>query len=58
MRKMNGKVYLTEEDMPGKCSECPFLNGADECIVQDEDANFNADSWDALKSGCPLEVLT
>lgn len=43
---------------PDKCIHCPLLNGADECIVQDDDANFNAgDSWDDLMKGCPLREL-
>lgn len=45
-------------DTPEKCIHCPLLNGADECIVQDDDANFNAgDSWDELMKGCPLKKL-
>lgn len=57
MTKMNGKVYLTKEDMPENCCTCPFCNGSDECVVQDEDANFFSDSWDDLRRGCPLEEL-
>ena len=46
-------------DTPDKCIRCPLLNGADECIVQDDDANFNAsDSWDELIKGCPLKPLS
>lgn len=45
-------------DTPKHCSECPLLNGSDECTVQDDDANFNAsDSWDELMKGCPLREL-
>lgn len=45
-------------DTPDKCIHCPLLNGADECIVQDDDANFNAgDSWNDLMKGCPLKSL-
>ncbi len=45
-------------DTPEKCIRCPLLNGADECIAQDDDANFNAgDSWDELMKGCPLKPL-
>lgn len=45
-------------DTPGKCIHCPLLNGVDECIVQDDDANFNAsDSWDELIKWCPLRKL-
>lgn len=43
---------------PEKCIHCPLLNSADECTVQDDDANFNAgDSWDELMKGCPLKPL-
>ncbi|WP_216392082.1 hypothetical protein [Blautia sp. MSJ-19] len=28
--------------------------GGDECIAQDTDTNFEADTWDELKRGCPL----
>jgi len=45
-------------DTPDKCIHCPLLTGADECMVQDDDANFNAsDSWDELMKGCPLKPL-
>lgn len=45
-------------DTPETCIHCLLLNGADECIVQDDDANFNAsDSWDELMKGCPLKKL-
>ncbi|MEG2096736.1 MAG: hypothetical protein RRY65_01060 [Pseudoflavonifractor sp.] len=51
------KVYLEKKDMPSKCPDCPFVNSADECILQDEDANFAADTWDDLFRGCPLIAL-
>ena len=45
-------------DTPETCIHCPLLNSADECTVQDDDANFNAgDSWDELIKGCPLKEL-
>ena len=45
-------------DTPEKCIRCPLLNDADECTVQDANANFNAgDSWDELMKGCPLKEL-
>ena len=45
-------------DTPKNCIYCPLLNGSDECMVQDDDANFNAsDSWDELMKGCPLKPL-
>ena len=44
-------------DMPSSCVKCPMLNGRDECILQDEDKNFNADTWEDLKSNCPLKKV-
>ena len=45
-------------DTPENCIHCPLLNSADECTVQDDDANFNAgDSWDELMKGSPLKPL-
>ena len=36
----------------------PLLNGSDECVIQDESANFNADSFDDLMHRCPLKLLS
>ena len=44
-------------DTPESCAQCPLLNGSDECVMQDADANFNADSFDDLMHGCPLKPL-
>lgn len=45
-------------DTPKNCIHCPLLTNTDECMVQDDDANFNAgDSWDDLMKGCPLREL-
>lgn len=44
-------------DMPESCSKCLMLNSSDECILQDEDANFVADTWEKLRAGCPLVEL-
>lgn len=44
-------------DMPESCINCPMVNGNDECILQDEDANFAADTWDKLREGCPLAPM-
>ena len=52
----NNKAILVI-DMPKSCEECPMLNGADECIWQDEETNFYADTWDDLMAGCPLKKL-
>lgn len=55
--KVSNKSILVV-DTPETCLDCPLLNGADECIVQDDDANFNAgDSWDELIKGCPLKEI-
>lgn len=50
-------VYVPSDKLPDRCSKCPFVNSADECILQDEDANFTADSWDDLQKGCPLHTI-
>ena len=45
-------------DMPKSCYSCNMCNSNDECILQDEDANFKAsDSWEELRKGCPLREL-
>ena len=45
-------------DMPKSCCSCNMCNSNDECILQDEDANFKAsDSWEELRKGCPLREL-
>lgn len=44
-------------DTPEKCINCPLLNSSDECIMQDEDANFSADTFGDLRAGCPLVEL-
>lgn len=44
-------------DTPESCAQCPLLNGSDECVMQDEDTNFNADSFDDLMHRCPLKPL-
>lgn len=44
-------------DMPESCLKCPMINGVDECILQSEDMNFNADTWEDLRNGCPLREL-
>ena len=50
--------------LAGSCSKSKAVQNTDkgwiedECIVQDDDANFNAsDSWDDLMKGCPLREL-
>ncbi len=49
-------------DMPENCYTCPMFNGADECTLdecalQDDDANFAADTLEKLREGCPLQEL-
>lgn len=45
-------------DMPKSCFSCNMCNSNDECILQDENANFKAsDSWEELRKGCPLREL-
>lgn len=41
-------------EMPENCLECPLLTSGDECIVQGEDANMDAESFRDLEDGCPL----
>ena len=44
-------------DSPENCMQCPMFNGADECILQADDTNFEADTLDELRKGCLLRVL-
>ena len=44
-------------DTPEDCIQCPLLTGSDECMMQDDDANFNADTLDELIQTCPLKLL-
>ena len=50
-------VYLKRKDIPQKCYECPFINSDDACILQDEEANSKADSWNDLQKGCPIKSI-
>lgn len=34
-----------------------MLNSEDECIAQDDDINFEADTFDELIQTCPLRIL-
>jgi hypothetical protein len=51
------KFYVDPAEMPDNCDNCPLLTGSDECILQDEDANFMADCFDDLRRTCPLLEL-
>lgn len=44
-------------DTPENCMQCPLFDGADECIMQDDNTNFNADTIDELMQTCPLMDL-
>ena len=35
-------------DTPEDCMHCLLLTGSDECMLQDENTNFNADTLDEL----------
>jgi hypothetical protein len=49
---------IIELEIPKNCIECKLLSNEDYCLVQDEDANFNAnDSWDELRKGCPIKEV-
>lgn len=50
-------VYLEKQDIPNKCTKCFFVNSNDECILQDDDTNFMADTWDDLLRNCPLKEV-
>ena len=44
-------------DTPEDCIRCPLLTGSDECMMQDDDANFDAGTLDELIQTCPLMTL-
>lgn len=50
------KVILVM-DKPEWCHDCPMCNSSDECVLQNESQNFEADTWDKLGEGCPLQEL-
>lgn len=54
-KKMSKSVLVI--DSPEDCTRCPMLNSVDECILQDEAANVNADTLDELIQTCPLKPL-
>jgi len=49
-------VYVKHKQKPDKCRECPFLNIDDECILQSNEENFDAEDFEALHSNCPLRT--
>ncbi|MDE7298150.1 MAG: hypothetical protein K2N94_04895 [Lachnospiraceae bacterium] len=50
------KAILVME-MPKECIGCPMFNASDACVLQNEDANFNADAISDLETGCPLKPM-
>ena len=50
------KVILVM-DKPEGCLGCPMCNDNDDCVLQDEDENYAADTWDDLMINCPLRKL-
>ncbi len=52
---MSKAVFIM--DMPENCYTCLMFNGADECALQNDDANFMADTLEKLREGCPLREL-
>jgi len=40
-----------------RCIECLFVSADDDCLLQDADANFEADTFDMLFLGCPLKEV-
>lgn len=53
-------IYIKNIEMPTKCIDRPFMvsRDNDDCILQSEEANMKANTWDELKNGCPLINLT
>lgn len=49
-------IYIPDIKMPERCIDCPFMipRDNDDCILQSAEANAKAETWDALRKGCPL----
>ena len=49
-------VYIKGMPMPERCLECPFMvsRDDDDCILQSIEANASFQSWDDMRSRCPL----
>ena len=48
-------------DIPEKasdCIKCPFLNDIDACVLQSDEQNEKAETWEDLQSGCPIKPLS
>ena len=49
-------IYIKGVEMPKHCIDCPFMvsRDNDDCVLQSDEANEKFDSWDDMKSSCPL----
>ena len=53
-------ILVRGMEMPKHCIDCPCMvdkYGGDNCCLQSEEANAKIESWDDMKSGCPLVEL-
>ena len=50
-------VYVYKKDIPKRCLECLFINRDDACILQTDEDNVFAETWDDLKANCPLKSV-
>ena len=52
-------VYIKNMTMPKRCIDCPFMisRDDDDCILQSEEANESAKTWNDLKAKCPLKEM-
>lgn len=41
-------------EMPECCLDCPMMNGSGDCVMQDEEANYDSNTLRDLRDGCPL----
>ena len=53
---MNG-VLISTMKIPNCCIDCKFMvsRDNDDCILQSEEANASFETWEDMKSGCPLK---
>lgn len=51
---MNRSVF---PNGPEFCTKCPFVNTMDNCMLQDDDAYLDTDTWDEMYAGCPLQEV-
>ena len=52
-------VIVKGMKMPTRCIDCPFMVSRenDDCIVQSQEANEKAETWEELIRNCPLVEL-